>query len=169
MLISAWAIRASIAFIYIRGEFIHGAKILERAIAVARQFGAPGIGEVFPDSVGVGCYRIDLHPSTGRDNYVDIDSLPFTIPLGALLPVRVRNVVAAGKGIGTTHVTNGCYRLHPVEWNVGEAAGLLAAHCLAANTEPHAVRNNPRALADFQSLCLRHGFELTWPSTVHAV
>lgn len=131
--------------------------------------GAPGIGEVFPDSVGVGCYRIDLHPSTGRDNYVDIDSLPFTIPLGALLPVRVRNVVAAGKGIGTTHVTNGCYRLHPVEWNVGEAAGLLAAHCLAANTEPHAVRNNPRALADFQSLCLRHGFELTWPSTVHAV
>jgi hypothetical protein len=130
--------------------------------------GAPGIGEVFPDSVGIGSYRIDLHPSTGRDNYVDIDSLPFTIPLGALLPVRVRNVLAASKNIGTTHVTNGCYRLHPVEWNVGEAAGLLAAHCLAAGTEPHAVRNDPRSLSDFLALCVRQGFELNWPM-MHAV
>jgi hypothetical protein len=130
--------------------------------------GAPGVGEVFVDSVGIGSYRIDLHPSTGYDNYIDIDSLPFTIPLGALLPVRVRNVVAACKNIGTTHVTNGCYRLHPVEWNIGEAAGLLAAHCLATNTEPHAIHNQPDALADFQALCIRHGFELAWPS-VHAL
>jgi hypothetical protein len=40
----------------------------------------------FADSVGVGSYRIDLHPSTGGDNYVDLSSLPFEIPLGALLP-----------------------------------------------------------------------------------
>ena len=40
----------------------------------------------FPDSVGVGSYRIDLHPSTGGDNYIDISSLPFQIPLGALIP-----------------------------------------------------------------------------------
>ncbi len=41
---------------------------------------APG----YRDSVGVGSYRIDLHPSTGGDNYIDISSLPFQIPLGAL-------------------------------------------------------------------------------------
>ncbi|MGG2474547.1 FAD-dependent oxidoreductase, partial [Rhizobium sp. BR5] len=34
------------------------------------------------------------------------------------------------KNIGTTHITNGCYRLHPVEWNIGEVAGMLAAYCL---------------------------------------
>ena len=48
---------------------------------------------------------------------------PFQIPLGALLPVRVHNLLPAGKNLGTTHITNGCYRLHPVEWNIGEAAG----------------------------------------------
>ena len=42
--------------------------------------------EPFADSVGVGSYRIDLHPSTGGDNYIDISSLPFQIPLGALIP-----------------------------------------------------------------------------------
>ena len=42
--------------------------------------------ENFADSVGIGCYRIDLHPSTGGDNYVDIGCHPFQIPLGALIP-----------------------------------------------------------------------------------
>ncbi|HTL28588.1 MAG TPA: FAD-dependent oxidoreductase, partial [Tepidisphaeraceae bacterium] len=50
-----------------------------------------GQAQDFPDSVGIGFYRIDLHPSTGKKNYIDIPSLPFQIPLGALLPVRVTN------------------------------------------------------------------------------
>jgi len=36
--------------------------------------------ERFSDSVGVGCYRIDLHPSTNGINYIDVSSLPFQIP-----------------------------------------------------------------------------------------
>jgi len=104
----------------------------------------------YPDSVGIGSYRIDLHPSSGGDNYVDVASLPFQIPLGALIPVRVQNLVPACKNIGTTHVTNGCYRLHPVERNVGEAAGALLAFALERRTHPHAVRDTPALLADFQ-------------------
>ena len=96
------------------------------SLAVRGQRGAVS----YPDSVGVGMYRIDLHPSTGGDNYIDIGASPFEIPLGALLPRRLTNLIAAGKNIGTTHITNGCYRLHPVEWNIGEVAGMLAAHCL---------------------------------------
>jgi hypothetical protein len=130
--------------------------------------GQPGEGEPFQDSVGLGCYRIDLHPSTGGDNYIDIDSLPFRIPLGALLPVRVQNLLPAAKNLGVTHITNGCYRLHPVEWNIGEAAGLLAAHCLGAGLVPRQVREDEARLRDFQALCLRQGFELEWPRT-HAV
>jgi hypothetical protein len=124
--------------------------------------------EAFPDSVGVGCYRIDLHPSTGGDNYIDISSLPFQIPLGALVPVRVRNLLPACKNLGTTHITNGCYRLHPVEWNIGEAAGALAVFCIERGCEPAAVHERPALLADFQRVLRAQGFELEWPH-VHAV
>ncbi|AIJ23425.1 FAD-dependent oxidoreductase [Amycolatopsis methanolica] len=93
------------------------------------------------DSVGIGSYRIDLHPSTSGDNYVDVASVPFEIPLGALLPRRVRNLVPGAKNIGTTHITNGCYRLHPVEWNVGEVAGHLGGFALRRGVGPHQVRD----------------------------
>ncbi len=119
--------------------------------------------EAFADSVGIGSYRIDLHMSTGGDNYIDISSLPFQIPLGALIPRRVENLIPACKNIGVTHITNGCYRLHPVEWNVGEAAGALAAHAVESRQPPRRIRNDPKRLADFQALLQRQGVELSWP------
>jgi len=117
----------------------------------------------YRDSIGVGMYRIDLHPSTGGDNYIDVASCPFEIPLGALLPRRMKNLLPASKNIGTTHITNGCYRLHPVEWNIGEVAGLLAAWCLEKGTTPHAVQAGDGRLADFQALLYREGIEIRWP------
>jgi FAD-dependent oxidoreductase family protein len=114
----------------------------------------------YQDSVGIGSYPIDLHPSTGGDNYLDVAACPFQIPLGALIPVRLRNLLPAAKNIGTTHVTNGCYRLHPVEWNIGEVAGALAAHCLTHRLLPTQVRAAP---ADFQRELVLDGVELTWP------
>ncbi|MDJ0333889.1 FAD-dependent oxidoreductase [Salinibacterium sp. G-O1] len=114
-------------------------------------------------SVGIGSYRIDLHPSTGGDNYIDIAAYPFEIPLGALIPQRVRNVIAGAKNIATTHITNGCYRLHPVEWNIGEAAGRLAAFCLRAGTEPHAVLSTDETLSDYQRTLETTGVQLHWP------
>jgi hypothetical protein len=119
--------------------------------------------EIFPDTVGIGSYRIDLHPSTGRRNYIDISSYPFQIPLGALLPVRIRNLLPACKNIGVTHITNGCSRLHPVEWNIGEAAGTLCAYCLNTGREPHQVYKNPRYLQDYQALLIQMGVRLAWP------
>jgi hypothetical protein len=115
------------------------------------------------DSVGVGMYRIDLHPSTGGDNYIDVASCPFELPLGALIPRRTENLLPAGKNIGTTHITNGSHRLHPTEWNAGEVAGALAAFCLDRAVTPRAVRNTPGLLADFQERLTADGVELRWP------
>ncbi|WP_129843496.1 FAD-dependent oxidoreductase [Streptomyces sp. RFCAC02] len=130
---------------------------------VAIDLVGPYGGTRYDDSVGVGGYRIDLHPSTAGDNYIDIGSVPFEIPLGALLPRRVRNLLPAGKNIGTTHITNGCYRLHPVEWNIGEVAGALAAHCLTEGVAPHEVREKDGRLTDFTRSLDRAGVQRHWP------
>jgi len=119
--------------------------------------------EAFPDSVGVGSYRIDLHPSSGGDNYIDVSSLPFQIPLGALIPKRVENLLPGCKNLGVTHITNGCYRLHPVEWNIGESAGALAAHCVRRRLQPRQVRNTESLRKEFQEELMRQGVEIAWP------
>ncbi len=142
----------------IKAEFT----IVEQHVAEALRPGQT-LAERYADTVGLGYYRIDLHPSTGGNNYLDVGSLPFQIPLGALIPVRMENLLPACKNIGTTHITNGCYRLHPVEWNIGEVAGRLAAYCLAHKTTPRAVRNDAARLAEFQTLLVKHGVELAWP------
>ena len=130
---------------------------------IRKKEGKGDAAETFADSVGVGSYRIDLHPSTGGDNYIDVSSLPFQIPLGALLPIRLENLIPACKNLGTTHITNGCYRLHPVEWNIGESAGMLAAEALRLKVAPRAIRRDPKRLADFQARLVAQGVEIAWP------
>jgi hypothetical protein len=149
----------------IRAEFT----VVEQHVGTEARRKATGRDDVtaepFADSVGVGSYRIDLHPSSGGDNYIDVSSLPFQVPLGALLPVRVENLLPASKNLGVTHITNGCYRLHPVEWGIGEAAGALAAHCLdlGPNVAPRSVRNTPKRLQAFQARLKASGVEIAWP------
>lgn len=143
----------------IRAEFT----VLEQHIGVAARPGADG-AERFFDSVGIGAYRIDLHPSTRGRNTVDIDSYPFQIPLGALLPQRVSNLLPACKNIGTTRITNGAYREHATEWSIGEAVGALAAFALSKDIPPRAVREQQGLLSEFQQLLSRQGVLLEWPT-----
>lgn len=117
----------------------------------------------FENSVGLGAYRIDLHPSTAHKNYLDVGALPFQIPLGAIFGEACENLLAGAKNISTTHITNGCYRLHPVEWNAGEAAGLLAHHCLMHNLSPAAVLAKESEVAKFQDFISACGIEIDWP------
>lgn len=147
----------------IRAEFT----ILEQHVAkhIRRDHGA----ERFADSVGIGYFHIDLHPSTAPGTYIDIPACPFQIPLGSLIPVRMDNLLAGAKNIGMTHITTGCYRLRPVKWNIGEVAGALAAWCLEKRLRPRQVRNDARNLEDFQALLVSQGIELEWPSWIPTV
>jgi hypothetical protein len=153
----------------IRAEFT----VTELHVGTEARMNATGVksatevtAEDFKDSVGIGYYNIDLHPSSGGDNYIDFGARPFQIPLGALLPRRIENLLPACKNIGTTHLTNGCYRLHPVEWNIGESVGELAAFCAAGKRSPRAVRGNANLLADFQRQLTAAGIPLGWPKKV---
>jgi hypothetical protein len=124
----------------------------------------------FEDSVGLASYRIDLHPSTGGDSYIDIESYPAQIPLSALIPVRIENLLPGCKNIGATHLASGMYRVHPAEWNVGEAAGALAAVAVRRNCSPREISHDRERREEFQ-LFLHNslGFELEWPPHIRSV
>lgn len=129
--------------------------------------GADAGSEIFADSVGIGYYRIDLHPSAAGRTYVDIDCFPFQIPLGALVPVRLTNLVPANKNIGTTHITNGAYRLHPVEWSIGEAAGTLATVMASTGATGQQILTRPDRVEDVQRvLAERLAAPLRWPEDI---
>lgn len=115
----------------------------------------------FDDSVGIGYYHIDLHP-TMKNNYIDFPSLPFQIPLGALLPIEMDNIFPANKNIGTTHISNGAYRLHPVEWSIGEAVGLLLLYAEHQRVRPREIRKDKRLLRQFQEYIRQQGIDTVW-------
>lgn len=134
--------------------------VVEQDVSVAFQNGPRAAH--FADSVGVGWYPIDIHRAGPEDVGISCRTRPFQIPLGALIPVRIGNLLAAAKNIGTTHITNGCFRLHPVEWNIGEAAGALAAFCLDRRRAAIAVHADAELRSAFQNSLLAEGVPLAW-------
>lgn len=116
----------------------------------------------FEDSIGIGHYPIDLHPTHAGYNYIDFETLPFELALGALLPQRVHNLLPACKNIGTTHLTNGCYRTHPIEWGIGEAVGTLISYSLREKIPPVQVLEKALHLTTFQEILVKQGVSIRW-------
>jgi len=147
---------------YIReSRRIHALRtVVEQDVSAASEGGVRAVP--FPDSVGIGWYPIDIHRSGPEDVGVSTRTRPFQIPLGALIPADADNVLAAAKNIGTTHITNGCYRLHPVEWNIGEAAGALAAWSLETKLSPERIWRDADETKRFQRSLLDEGVPLAW-------
>jgi hypothetical protein len=122
------------------------------------------------DSVGVGSYHIDLHMTTVNHRFFFFKTWPFQIPLGAMIPVMKDNLLPACKNIGTTQLTNGCFRLHPVEWNIGEVSGYLAALAIKWHVKPRDIYLNKELLKKFQKFLDDRGIERQWPKDlVHVI
>jgi len=122
----------------------------------------------FKDACGIGNYSMDIHACAngGPGLWENNKTRPYQIPAGALVPKECDNLIAAGKCLGVTHITNGAYRLHPQEWNTGEAAGVLAAFCAQAGCTPaQAVTTDP-LLPRYQNALLSRGVPLFWWSDV---
>ena len=129
--------------------------IVEEDLAVDFQPGARAA--LYPDSVGIGWYPIDIH-SCDRQDFVS-KSKPYEIPLGALIDRDADNLLAVGKAMGTTHITNGAYRLHPTEWATGEAAGAALAWSLDHKISPAKLDQDPEQL---QLALVRKGHPVFW-------
>lgn len=98
---------------------------------------------IYPDSVGIGHYAIDFHPcmtqsppetpgNTEREGERRGagQAYPFQIPLRAMIPQRIDNLLVAGKSIAVSHIAAAAYRVHSFEWSSGAAAGITAAFVL---------------------------------------
>jgi hypothetical protein len=117
------------------------------------------------DSGGIGFYPMDMHRNVGP-SYAPAfprgHSLPFQFPIGSLIPETMNGLVAGAKNLGTTHITNSAYRLHPIEWAVGEAAGTLAALSSNWNKEPRQAFAHEGNLRELQDHLLKGGAPLYW-------
>jgi FAD dependent oxidoreductase len=89
---------------------------------------------------------VDIHPCGANERG--------RIPRATWLPARPSNFLPAGKIIGVTHLTNCAFRLHPIEWMVGEAAGTVAPLAIAEDARPDR--------GAIQSDLARDGVPLVW-------
>ena len=121
----------------------------------------------YAESCGIGWYGIDVHPANGPGTpWHGFPTLHFEIPLGALLPKELNNFIASCKNIGTTHLTSGAYRVHPIEWAIGEAAGVLASMCVTQGITPDVVWSQTDRRASYQYRLLSRGIPIFWWSDI---
>jgi hypothetical protein len=132
--------------------------IREQDLAEPWQAGARA--RAFDDSGGIGYYPIDIH-GCGATFRLPV-SKPYQIPLSALVARDVSNLLAGAKNLGSTHITNGAYRLHPTEWATGEASGMLAAEAVRRQEQPAAILRNSKQLRALQRRLLKSGHPLVW-------
>lgn len=89
-----------------------------------------------PTAVAVTHYDIDIHGCHYR-NWEPTDEAtdasvkehlvrPLSIPLEALIPQGIDNLLMGGKSIAVTHIANALTRVHYGEWSIGAAAGVTA-------------------------------------------
>jgi len=132
--------------------------VIEQDLAVESNPGSRA--QHFYDSVGLGGYAIDIHARSGMPGAsIWQGARPYQVPLSAMISSQFGNFAVAGKGIGVSQVANGAYRMHPSEWTIGEAAGELAAYCLAHQA---AAPVDGQALLKFQKRLVEAGMPLFW-------
>lgn len=139
---------------------------------------------IFPDSVGIGHYAIDFHPcmtqsppeapgNTEREGErrgaLNAPAYPFQIPLRAMIPQKIDNMLIAGKSIATSHIAAAAYRVHSFEWSSGAAAGTTAAFALEKGIAPYTLvdelpRPEPQLTA-LQQRLEKNGNPIAFPGT----
>ncbi len=95
----------------------------------------------FDDVIAHGAYPIDIHNPAGKGTV--LERLPagesYDIPLRCLLPLKVDNMLVAGRCISGTHEALASYRVMPISIATGQAAGVCAAIASNKNQTPRTV------------------------------
>ncbi len=98
----------------------------------------------FPDWVVRGAhFNFDVHNLTGsgldETGVQHKFSQPngYTIPYGCLVPEKIKGLLLAGRNISGTHIAHSSFRVMPICFALGEAAGTAAALCIKNGILPH--------------------------------
>jgi len=95
-------------------------------------------GRAFPDAVALGGYPIDIHaPDTAVTTTTHLrPDTKYQIPLRALLPEGIENLVVVGRCISATHEAAAAFRVTPISMAIGQAGGIAAAEALRRGLAP---------------------------------
>ncbi len=131
-------------------QAINGLELISNKNIDLEQIHRRSRSTIFPDSVGIGHYAIDFHPCMKQypaekagnkeregERRGAGQSYPFQIPLRAMIPQKIDNLLVTGKTIATSHIAAAAYRVHSFEWSSGAAAGIIAAFTLEENILPY--------------------------------
>ncbi len=108
---------------------LHNFRLLTRYLLPATTGPGAITSYRFFDSVGIGNYAMDSHGVHGSMGVGHSNEKPaaFYLPYRALASSNVRNLLSGCKSFSASYWINSAYRLHPIEWSVGSAAGVAAA------------------------------------------
>ncbi len=95
----------------------------------------------FPDGIARSAYPVDIHNPAGTGTV--IRKVPkgdyYEIPYRCLVPLRIDNLLAAGRCVSATHEAQASLRVMPQCFAMGEAAGVAAATAVRETTPPREV------------------------------
>ncbi|AVQ74091.1 hypothetical protein MTo_01558 [Microcystis aeruginosa NIES-1211] len=134
---------------------------------------------IYPDSVGIGHYAIDFHPcmtehppekpgntEKAGERQGQGQAYPFEIPLRAIIPQKIDNLLIAGKSIALSHIAAAAYRVHSFEWSSGVAAGITAVYALNNNVLPYQLVESDFLIGNQQLRELRQKIDASGNPTV---
>jgi hypothetical protein len=95
----------------------------------------------FNDVIAHGAYPIDIHNPKGKGTTIKQVRAgeSYDIPLRCLLPLKIDNLLVAGRCISGTHEALASFRVMPISMATGQAAGVCAAIAVKNNQIPRAV------------------------------
>lgn len=95
-------------------------------------------GRKFDDRIARGSYPVDIHNPDGAGTVIRHlrPGESYDIPYRSIVPLKIDNLLIAGRPISTTHEAHSSTRVMPICCAVGEAAGTAAALCVRGNKTP---------------------------------
>jgi hypothetical protein len=95
----------------------------------------------FEDAIARVSFPIDIHDPKGGGGFFEgpREGPYYTIPYRCLVPLKVENLLVAGRPISATHEAHGSLRVMPPCFATGQAAGTAAALALETDVSPRQV------------------------------